>query len=77
MQHGIPAHLVFLLQVRHGWQRPGPPFARSDTPPQDYLKLTVCRDWQTGINDVLSAHKINLEYARPALTSTYIYVGLL
>jgi len=77
MQHRIPADPVLLLQVRHGRQRPGPPLARCDTPPQDHLKLAVRGNWQTRVNDVLSIHKINLEHARPALTSTYIYVGLL
>ena len=77
MQHGVPADSVLLLKVRHRWQRPGPPFAGLDAPAQDRLQLTVCRNRQTGINCPISAHKINLDHARPVLTSTYICVDLI
>lgn len=77
MQHGVPAHSVFLLQVRHGRQRTRPPLARIDASAQDRLKLAVRRNGQTGINRVISTHKINLDHARPALTSTYISVALI
>jgi hypothetical protein len=50
VQHSIPAHSVLVLQVSHGWQRPCPPLARLDPPPQDVFQLTVGRNGQTGIN---------------------------
>ena len=77
MQHGIPAHSVLMLQVRHRRQRSRAPLARLDAPAQDRLKLTVRRNGQTGINCGISAHKINLDHARPALISTYIYSDLI
>ena len=77
VQHGIPAHAVLLLQVRHGRQRSRAPLARLDAPAQDRLKLTVRRNGQTGINYGISAHKINLDHARPVLISTYICSDLL
>jgi len=66
-----------MLQVRHRRQRSRAPLARLDAPTQDRLKLTVRRNGQTGINRVISAHKINLDHARPVLTSTYIFVVLI
>jgi hypothetical protein len=77
MQHGIPADSVLLLQVRHRRQGTGPPLACLDALSQDRLKLLVCRNGQTRINRPNVAHAINLDHARPALTSTYIYVDLI
>jgi hypothetical protein len=77
VQHSVPADSVLLLQVRHGRQRSRPPLASFDAPAQDRLQLAVRRNGQTGINRVSSTHQINLDHARPALTSTYIYVDLI
>ena len=77
VQHGIPAHSVLMLQVRHRRQRSRAPLARLDASAQDRLKLTVRRNGQTGINCVISAHKINLDHAGPVLTSTYTFIVLL
>jgi hypothetical protein len=77
VQHGVPAYPVLLLEVRHGRQWSRPPLARFDASAQDRLQLTIRRNGQTGINRVISAHKINLDHARPALTSTYISVALI
>jgi hypothetical protein len=77
VQHGIPAHSVLMLQVCHRRQRSRAPLARLDAPAQDRLKLTVRRNGQTGINCTVSAHKINLDHARPALISTYTFAVLL
>jgi hypothetical protein len=77
MQHGVPANPVLLLEVRHGRQRSRPPLASFDTSAQDRLQLAIRGNGQTGINRVSSTHKINLDHARPALTSTYIYVALI
>jgi hypothetical protein len=76
MQHGVPAYSVLLLEVRHGRQWSSPPFACFDTPAQDCLQLAVRRNGQTGINRVSATHEINLDHARPVLTSTYICVDL-
>ena len=77
MQHGIPADPVLLLQVSDRRQGTSPPLARLDTPAEDRFKLLVRRNGQTRINRANVAHTINLDDARPALTSTYIYVALL
>lgn len=77
MQHSVSADSVFLLQVsdRRQWSRT--PFARFDASAQDRLKLLVCRNGRTGINCTAFTHKINLDHARPTLTSTYVCVALL
>jgi hypothetical protein len=77
VQHGIPTDSVFLLKVGHGRQRSRTPLARCDAPAQDRLKLLVRRNRRTGINHTAFTHKINLDHARPALTSTYICVALI
>ncbi len=77
VQHGVPADPVLMLEVRHRRQWPRAPLVRLDAPAQDRLKLAVRRNRRTGINYVISAHKINLGHAKPALTSTYICTVLL
>lgn len=77
VQHGVPADPVLMLEVCHRRQWPRMPLVRLDAPAQNRLKLAVRRNGRTGINYVISAHKINLGHAKPALTSAYICTVLL